>query len=426
MSGSSAGQIITFYSYKGGTGRTMALANVAWILAGNGKRVLAVNWDLESPGLHKFFHPFLDESTVTATPGVIEIINDYASAALAPEERGNDWHLEYARVERHAVSLEWAFRGGGRLDFLSAGRQNRDYSAAVCSLDWDNFYDRLGGGRFFRAMREDMKQRYDYVLIDSRTGLSDVADICTIELPDVLVICFTLSDQSIEGAANVARQISGRYRDRNIRVLPVPMRIEDGEKQKLDVGRALARMKFEGFPAGMTPETSALYWASVEVPYKPFYAFEETLATFGDDPGIAGFAAVGLRADHRLNHRWPGDGHAADSRGSPAPVQGGIRPPPAGPVHPGLPQLRAGRPHVGGLDRGRADPRGLPRPAAEHGGDRGPAGMRTFAAASRPSATSRALLGRSLSCRPRTCIRWTPGPSGRRSRRPMRPSRTAS
>src|SRR5580658_9774955 len=27
--------IVTFYSYKGGTGRTMALANIAWILAAN-------------------------------------------------------------------------------------------------------------------------------------------------------------------------------------------------------------------------------------------------------------------------------------------------------------------------------------------------------------------------------------------------------
>ena len=153
MSAASEGQIITFYSYKGGTGRTMTLANVAWILASNGKRVLAVDWDLESPGLHKFFHPFLDESTVGATPGVIEVINDYQMAALNPEPREDDWHLEYADVERHAVSLGWRhFPDNGRLDFLSAGRQNRDYSAAVCSLDWDNFYDRLGGGRFFRAM----------------------------------------------------------------------------------------------------------------------------------------------------------------------------------------------------------------------------------------------------------------------------------
>ncbi|MGH3262741.1 MAG: KGGVGR-motif variant AAA ATPase, partial [Trebonia sp.] len=147
------GRVITFYSYKGGTGRTMALANVAWIIANSGKRVLVVDWDLESPGLHKFFEPFLEESKVSATPGVIELINDYANEALNREPRPDDWYREFARVDKDAVSLEWDFPDGGRLDFLSAGRQNRDYSAAVCSLDWDNFYERLGGGRFFRALR---------------------------------------------------------------------------------------------------------------------------------------------------------------------------------------------------------------------------------------------------------------------------------
>ena len=34
-----AGRIITFYSYKGGTGRTMAISNVAWVLASNGHKV---------------------------------------------------------------------------------------------------------------------------------------------------------------------------------------------------------------------------------------------------------------------------------------------------------------------------------------------------------------------------------------------------
>ena len=58
------GKIVTFYSFKGGTGRTMALANVAWILASNGLKVLVVDWDLDSPGLHRYFHPFLDPPKV--------------------------------------------------------------------------------------------------------------------------------------------------------------------------------------------------------------------------------------------------------------------------------------------------------------------------------------------------------------------------
>ncbi|MFJ8587183.1 FxSxx-COOH system tetratricopeptide repeat protein [Streptomyces sp. NPDC093595] len=292
MTASRDGRIVTFYSYKGGTGRTMALANTAWILAANGKRVLAVDWDLEAPGLHRFFHPFLDPSTLGATTGVIDLITEYAWAATSPVQRPDDWHRDYARIQPHAVSLTpenlgWAFPDGGTLDFVSAGRQNREYSATVSTFDWDNFYDRLGGGHFFDALRDDMKANYDYVLIDSRTGLSDIADICTVHLPDALVDCFTLSDQSLDGAAAVARQIDERYGGRGIRIFPVPMRIDEGEKEKADAGRALARLKFDGFPSGLTGEELAAYWGAVEIPYRPYYAYEETLATFGDDAGIA-------------------------------------------------------------------------------------------------------------------------------------------
>src|SRR6202035_3691854 len=79
-----AGRIVTFYSFKGGTGRTMALANVAWILAANGKRVLVADWDLESPGLHRFFEPFM-EAQVSDRPGIIDFIRRYAWAAVEAE-----------------------------------------------------------------------------------------------------------------------------------------------------------------------------------------------------------------------------------------------------------------------------------------------------------------------------------------------------
>jgi hypothetical protein len=299
MNNSGDGQIVTFYSYKGGSGRTMALANVAWILASNGMKVLAVDWDLESPGLGKFFRPFLDPLTLGATPGVIDMIKSYAFAAVQPVERTGEWHREYAQVMRHAVSLDWEFPDDGTLDFLSAGRQNRDYSATVSTFEWDNFYDRLGGGKFFDAMREDMKRNYDYTLIDSRTGVTDIADICTVQFPDVLVDCFVFSDQSIEGGASVAAHIADRYRSRKIRILPVPMHVDDGEKEKLDAGRLLARRRFKGLPTGSTPGQVDQYWRSVEIPYKPYYAFEETLATFGDEPGSP---TTLLAAFERLTH----------------------------------------------------------------------------------------------------------------------------
>jgi cellulose biosynthesis protein BcsQ len=47
--------IFTFYSYKGGVGRSMALLNVAYALAGKGRHVLMVDMDLEAPGLSGFF-----------------------------------------------------------------------------------------------------------------------------------------------------------------------------------------------------------------------------------------------------------------------------------------------------------------------------------------------------------------------------------
>jgi hypothetical protein len=280
------GEVVTFFSFKGGTGRTMALANVAWIMASQGKRVLVVDWDLDSPGLHKFFRPFLDADLYDSTPGIVDIIADYARAATHTEPRHADWHLEYARVMPHAISLDWSFADGGTLDIISAGRLGRTYSTVLSGFHWDNFYHRLGGGLLFSAMRDDMRRNYDYTLIDSRTGLSDMAGICTVRFPDTVVNCFTLSDQSIEGAAGVAQSIDELVEDRDIRILPVPMRVEDGEQSKLENGRALARLRFTGYPSGLEREARQRYWGDVEIPYKPYYAYEEILSTFGDEPGM--------------------------------------------------------------------------------------------------------------------------------------------
>src|ERR1700751_6275768 len=135
------GEIITFYSFKGGTGRSMALANVAWILASNKKRVLMVDWDLEAPGLHRYFSPFLLDRDLKASEGLIDMVVDFSIRAMTPlkegEEPSNDWYLPYADVRRYAVSIQWKFESGG-LDLLPAGRQGPNYSTRVNSFSWDN------------------------------------------------------------------------------------------------------------------------------------------------------------------------------------------------------------------------------------------------------------------------------------------------
>src|SRR5258707_8731695 len=146
------GCIMTFYSYKGGTGRSMALANFAWLLAASGRRVLAIDWDLEAPGLHRYFRPFLVDPDLSETDGLIDVFWSFAATTMAepPNEIRSATPLKGSDVEEglsDAVRrLDWKFPAGGFIDFIAAGRQNETYSQRVNTFDWRRFYE-IGGAR---------------------------------------------------------------------------------------------------------------------------------------------------------------------------------------------------------------------------------------------------------------------------------------
>ena len=71
-------RLIGFYSYKGGVGRSMALAHCAVELARRGRKVLIIDLDLEAPGQH-CTNLFRDQFDPTFKParGFIDFADDY-------------------------------------------------------------------------------------------------------------------------------------------------------------------------------------------------------------------------------------------------------------------------------------------------------------------------------------------------------------
>ncbi|MBI4662047.1 MAG: DUF4062 domain-containing protein [Verrucomicrobia bacterium] len=313
-----SGQVLTFYSFKGGTGRSMALANLAWFLASMSKRVLAIDWDLEAPGLHRYFQPFLPDQDLSNSKGVIDFVSDFALQAMTPEldEQGQpvappqDWYLPYANILRCALPLNYPFDAGGRIDFVPSGRQDASYSSRVNSFDWKDFYDCLGGWGFIEAVRRHACSEYDFILIDSRTGVSDTSGICTVQMPDTLVVCFTLNNQSIDGAAAVVESVLRQrpalehdHERRPLRIFPVPMRIDPFEQDRLAWRKRYAGERFGRFPDHLKPDERERYRNEVQFPYVPYYSYEEILAIFRDQPGDPGtlLASVERLAAHLLD-----------------------------------------------------------------------------------------------------------------------------
>ncbi|MBM7775979.1 MinD-like ATPase involved in chromosome partitioning or flagellar assembly [Actinokineospora baliensis] len=187
------GTVITFYSYKGGVGRSSTLSNVAVLLARWGRKVLVVDWDLEAPGLHHYFGPSL---STPPDSGVIDLANDFLSGAKAPG--------------KHIVPIDI---GEGTLDLLAAGgldpanprRTHPTYHSRMQRIDWADLYAQ-GFATFLERCREEWTDNYDFVLIDSRTGISDTAGICTAHLPDRLVVVFTANDQNLMDVVDVAQR----------------------------------------------------------------------------------------------------------------------------------------------------------------------------------------------------------------------------
>ncbi|MGH9874427.1 MAG: KGGVGR-motif variant AAA ATPase [Pyrinomonadaceae bacterium] len=322
MNSDSRGQIITFYSYKGGTGRSMALANIACILAerqsiSGGKGVLMIDWDLEAPGLHRYFHNRLAVNRLTLgrsdashdeKPGLIDLfyefndktdyhisqgstLSDTSNQTLSKEQLA---HEAIAAVDLKQYVLPTTLSG---LDLLKSGKFSRqnpnEYSERVNKFNWEALYTKTP--HLIRVFAETLAKDYAYVLIDSRTGVTDISGICTMLLPEKLVVVFTPNLQSLKGGLDLIRRATDYRKEsadlRPLVVFPLVSRVEMSEPElrhdwrfgnketngyQPEFERALAEVY------GKENITLDQYFDQLQIQHIPKYAYGEEIAVLSE------------------------------------------------------------------------------------------------------------------------------------------------
>jgi hypothetical protein len=270
------GIIITFYSYKGGVGRTFALANIGALLSKWGYKVLCVDWDLESPGLEHYFQKYLSGEINENKKGVVEYIEAISGGNMP------DWR-------QHVTSINLP-ESKAPISLMMAGKQDESYVERLRNLAWEKLYEKGKLGECLEQMRTEWKKDYNFILVDSRTGITDIGGISTIQFPDILAFFFTANHQSLDGVADVVSRVLKKHRglpyDRGgLITLPVFSRFDMREEYEL--GKEwlkIAENKLKPFYNDWLHKkvNVADIISATRIPYMSYWSFGEKLAVLED------------------------------------------------------------------------------------------------------------------------------------------------
>lgn len=203
---------ISFYSYKGGVGRSLALTNLAVYLAQFGASVVMIDFDLEAPGLHYKLRP--GEPLVPNGRGLAGLLAD-VSAGVSLDAL--DWDVAMD-VSEHATppELQGAVIGQepGNLVLIPAGNPMvPEYWQDLGTIDWDKLFTRgdRPGIAVMARLKDEVVTRYspDVLLVDSRTGITPGGGVATTLLPDVVVTLLLNTPEHLDGSRMVVSAVVG-------------------------------------------------------------------------------------------------------------------------------------------------------------------------------------------------------------------------
>ena len=212
-------QVVTFYSFKGGVGRSTALGIVAFLLANRNRRVVVIDFDLEAPGISIILRPNAVDENEAKKYGVLDYLHQ---RHLTPKEN-------IPTIEDCIYQVD--LPGRGELFLVSAGEYDENYVHRLAELDrrtWESFY--MGATNPVEQLINDIKEQVDpdVILIDARPGFNDTGAIALLDLADTGIICFSPTDQSFNGLRwiiQAARKQSDYRGKPDLRFLLTPMPI---------------------------------------------------------------------------------------------------------------------------------------------------------------------------------------------------------
>jgi len=172
-------KIVSIHSFRGGTGKSNITANVATIVAQQGKRVGVIDTDIQSPGIHVLFG--LDEEKMD------KALNDYLWGKCAIEETAYDVSQG---IEGGTIYLIPASLKAGEI----ARVLREGYDVGLLNDGFRELISRLN---------------LDYLFIDTHPGLNEET-LLSIAISDVLLIILRPDQQDYQGTGvtvDVARKL---------------------------------------------------------------------------------------------------------------------------------------------------------------------------------------------------------------------------
>ena len=185
---------VTFYSFKGGVGRTTALTHVAWILAMRGRKVVAVDLDLEAPGLSTAFN-------LQPQPKY-GIVDYFYERSYLPEGIKPNISITEIFGEVRIPNAK------GRLFVVPAGCLSLDYISKVDDLHANTVID--GDQSLWTVFKREIYEQLkpDVILIDSRTGINQWGALSLIQAADEAIIFLFPNEQNKQGIELLLRSLN--------------------------------------------------------------------------------------------------------------------------------------------------------------------------------------------------------------------------